>query len=1152
MIAKKFKKIKLRNSEQLSLWFSEEYKKNDVDSSTIFYESRDGKNMIDSPKAIFDYLIGDPMFEKYHHVWSYVPTEIGWGRIIEKFSNMPNVSFIERNTREYVYYLSKSKYLITNSTFQSFFIPKEEQIVINTWHGTPLKKMGYDIENANPAGSQNVVRNFLFSKFILSPNAHTTEVFKNSFRLDGIFSGEILEFGYPRNDILQKKDKSVLEQLIERGMVIDSSKDVILYCPTWKGTSTLNPTDSIHQIVAETTLLRKRVGDKYNVLVKVHPYIFKRAQEVEELNNYLVPDDFDPNYILLATDILLTDYSSIFFDFLITDKPIIFYSWDNDIYDSTRGLYFDEKELPGPILSTIDEVIESIDAIESVKAEYKENYNRAKENFVKYEDGCATKRVINYIFKDQAAGSGKVVKLTNTKEKVLIYTGGMQNNGITSSLLNLLKNIDYDSYEVTCFMGNPNTKEKLENVNRIPKQCHLIFKPGYAILTPEESKNLRKITSQNNVDRIDSSMLPWEGFRREANRIFSNSKFDVAIDFSGYSFYWAKYILSSDSKKKICYMHSDMDADRQKIVNGRQVHFKTLGQLFSVYDRFDMLLAVSPVMADVNKNSLKKFIPEEKISYVLNSLDLEKLFSNDDSTKEEKKPIIKKVNIELELTSKMDILVWDTFREKSSKMYPYKDDLKIKAIASVKYKSKEFYKILIDDVYVGWVDAQNYTKKYPYLLSKEPYSSYGYIKRQKNKVFWIDLPTSDLSKRYGTTDFYKYLYVRIIEKATLSNGDIYFHIIVDNYVNGWVYYNVINEVPRFSKIRRVKNIISNLKRLADKKKNPLLTINEEGYVSINSIDGKDPFDKAANNHSNFNSVKLINKIVKYTKIIDNFYGTYYLLFDGSKKIGWVNKNNLRFISDDQIVSERKVRAEILLNQGNNKYTDCFLKNPITIDKKETIIVDTLIESTKGSFFYDGTFYFETKDVEIVKEFGKYDLLGNFILLPDESNYNIISIGRLSVEKQQDKLITAFQNFQKKVPKSKLYILGDGNLREELISIVKDNNLEDSVFLMGHVSNPFAILKKCQLFTLTSAYEGQPMVLLEALSLGIPVCSTNIPASNYVLSNGDYGILASSNDINGIENMLLESYHSQDEFKRFDANEYNKKAVEMFYDKISIL
>ncbi|OUZ36900.1 hypothetical protein A5885_001089, partial [Enterococcus sp. 8E11_MSG4843] len=60
----------------------------------------------------------------------------------------------------------------------------------------------------------------------------------------------------------------------------------ILYCPTWKGTSTLNPTDSIHQILAETSLLRKQVGDKYNVLVKVHPYIFKRAQEVEELNNY--------------------------------------------------------------------------------------------------------------------------------------------------------------------------------------------------------------------------------------------------------------------------------------------------------------------------------------------------------------------------------------------------------------------------------------------------------------------------------------------------------------------------------------------------------------------------------------------------------------------------------------------------------------------------------------------------------------------------------------------------------------------------------------------------------------------------------------------------------------------------------------------------
>ena len=83
----------------------------------------------------------------------------------------------------------------------------------------------------------------------------------------------------------------------------------------------------------------------------------------------------------------------------------------------------------------------------------------------------------------------------------------MQNNGITSSLLNLLKNINYQKYDVTCFMGNPNTREKLANVDKIPKECHLIFKPGYAILTPEENKTLRNITSKKNVDNINSELF---------------------------------------------------------------------------------------------------------------------------------------------------------------------------------------------------------------------------------------------------------------------------------------------------------------------------------------------------------------------------------------------------------------------------------------------------------------------------------------------------------------------------------------------------------------------------------------------------------------------------------------------------------------------
>ena len=180
------------------------------------------------------------------------------------------------------------------------------------------------------------------------------------------------------------------------------------------------------------------------------------------------------------------------------------------------------------------------------------------------------------------------------------------------------------------------------------------------------------------------------------------------------------------------------------------------------------------------------------------------------------------------------------------------------------------------------------------------------------------------------------------------------------------------------------------------------------------------------------------------------------------------------------MSEKKVSIEISIEQGTIKYTDCFFSNPIVNNSSNTVIVHSVIESTKGTFFSDGENFYETKDVEVIEEFGKYDLMGNFVPMPKNQDFNIITIGRLSVEKQQDKLIYAFQNFKKT----------------------------------------------------------------------ITVCSTNIPASKYVLSDGKYGILSDSNDIDGIEGMLFESYSHKQNFKEFDAIKYNIEAVNMFYEKIN--
>ena len=189
------------------------YKKLRVKKNYIFYESRDGKSMTDSPYAIFKYLLENDYEKKYIHIWS-IDNKKKLRFYKQKYKKHKNIRFVLRMTNKYFYYLTTSKYLLNNSTFPNIFTVKDEQIYVNTWHGTPLKHMGFDIKD-NPFGTSNVLRNFLSADYILSPNKFTTEILKNSFKLKDLFHGKILEDGYPRIDLTVNANKSkIINSLI--------------------------------------------------------------------------------------------------------------------------------------------------------------------------------------------------------------------------------------------------------------------------------------------------------------------------------------------------------------------------------------------------------------------------------------------------------------------------------------------------------------------------------------------------------------------------------------------------------------------------------------------------------------------------------------------------------------------------------------------------------------------------------------------------------------------------------------------------------------------------------------------------------------------------------------------------------------------------
>lgn len=320
-----------------------------MQKNTILYESRDGNSMTDSPYAMFKYMLEKQDFKDFMHIWSIQDFSALSG-VISKYKDMPNVKFVQRNSKEYLKWLATSEYLINNSTFQSFFIPKSDQIYMNTWHGTPLKNMGFDIPG-NPSVSQNVVRNFLSADYILSPNSHTTKIFTDSYKLNGLYKGEIIEEGYPRIDLtLNTNPGEYKEYLRTLGLNISDGKENILYAPTWKGTNLAKVDNDLLQIIADINYLQSQIGEQYNLFIKVHPFLYKEAAKHSEIMDRLIPDHVDTNELLAAVDLLITDYSSIFFDFLVTNKPILFYTWDTDVYTEQRGQYLQNDELPGPML----------------------------------------------------------------------------------------------------------------------------------------------------------------------------------------------------------------------------------------------------------------------------------------------------------------------------------------------------------------------------------------------------------------------------------------------------------------------------------------------------------------------------------------------------------------------------------------------------------------------------------------------------------------------------------------------------------------------------------------------------------------------------------------------------------------------------------
>lgn len=361
-----------------------------VDKRLILFESGIGKQYGDSPKNIYEEILNQQL--DYKKVWVYNKNH--------RFKDN-HTKKIKRLSPQYYYYLLKAGYWVNNQNFPSYLKKRPETTYLQTWHGTPLKKMLNDIEEVHGRSDDyiervsNAVKNW---DYLISPSRYATNAFRSAFR----YNGEILETGYPRNDLFYKGNNLEVIEKVKNNLKLFEGKKVILYAPTFRDDQTSNNSKFLFDVNMDLHKMKEQLGGEYIVLLRMHVVISNKLEIDESLEDFVKNASSYPDIqeLLLLADILITDYSSVMFDFANTGKPMLFYTYDLDNYrDNIRGFYMNfESEAPGPLVFNTNELIENINNIKHVKLAYQEKYNLFQKRFCLLEDGMASQRVVSKLF----------------------------------------------------------------------------------------------------------------------------------------------------------------------------------------------------------------------------------------------------------------------------------------------------------------------------------------------------------------------------------------------------------------------------------------------------------------------------------------------------------------------------------------------------------------------------------------------------------------------------------------------------------------------------------------------------------------------------------------------------------------------------------
>lgn len=366
-----------------------------VQKKILLFESNLGRNYTGNPRAIYEAFVEAGLDQKYTCVWFFEHPE--------QYGQIPGKARVVKRARmRYLYYMAIGGVWIFDCRQPEFLIKRTDTTYIQTWHGTPLKKLALDMDRIDSVVSSSIEeyheafrKNTATWDYLISQNHFSTEIFRRCFAFE---EKPILEIGYPRNDILFRENTGEQIKNLKKILGIPLNKKVILYAPTWRDNAFYR--QGRYKFVSPLDFDRARevLGEEYIILVKYHYLV---ADQIDwspyEGFVYSFDETVDIARLYLVADMLITDYSSVMFDYSLLKRPMLFFAYDLEDYkDSLRGFYFDFlTEAPGPISKDTEQLL--TDILHYEDGQWKEKYEAFHEKYNHVDDGKAAEKILKLV-----------------------------------------------------------------------------------------------------------------------------------------------------------------------------------------------------------------------------------------------------------------------------------------------------------------------------------------------------------------------------------------------------------------------------------------------------------------------------------------------------------------------------------------------------------------------------------------------------------------------------------------------------------------------------------------------------------------------------------------------------------------------------------